>query len=137
MPQTIASETAQKANWKMKKAADEPVNAPGMSEPSDISVPYFRKKPESPKIVPSPPNANAKPHAHQASVAIEKLTRILATPEPAFLPREKPTSRKRKPACMKITRIAETMIQVLFSSDVSAVIASSGLTAYVPLSLVR
>ena len=83
--------------------------------------------------MPSPPKASAKPQAHHAIVAMEKFTRILATPDPAFLPREKPTSRNRKPACMKITRTAETMTHVLFSSDVSVVIASSGLTASVLL----
>src|SRR5215208_5503357 len=35
---------------------------------------------------------------------IEKLVRIFATTVPAFLPREKPISRKAKPACMNITR---------------------------------
>jgi hypothetical protein len=42
------------------------------------------------------------------SAAIEKLTRIFATIVPAFLPREKPISRKAKPACMNITRQAAT-----------------------------
>src|SRR4051794_15475140 len=40
--------------------------------------------------------------------AIEKLTRIFATTVPAFLPREKPISRKAKPACMNITRMPAT-----------------------------
>src|SRR4051795_13232392 len=39
---------------------------------------------------------------------IEKLTRIFATTVPAFLPREKPISRKAKPACMNITRMPAT-----------------------------
>ena len=41
--------------------------------------------------------------------AIEKLTRILATIVPAFFPREKPISRKAKPACMNITRQPATI----------------------------
>src|SRR5919106_3312807 len=126
VPHTIASETAQNANWNRKNAAEAPPNEPSTSEPALISEPNFTKKPESPKISAAPPNASAKPHAHQASVAIEKLTRIFATPEPTFLPREKPISRNRNPACMKITSTAATMIQVEFSSLTSAGIASCG-----------
>ena len=51
-------------------------------------------------------------HTHQAMDAMEKLTRILPTTAPTFLPREKPISRKAKPACMNITRHAATMTQV-------------------------
>ena len=61
------------------------------------------RTPVWPMISPAP-NANAKPHAYQASAAIEKLVRIFATIVPAFLPRENPISRKANPACMKITR---------------------------------
>ena len=43
--------------------------------------------------------------------AIEKLTRIFAITVPAFLPREKPISRKAKPACMNITRMPATSTQ--------------------------
>ena len=50
------------------------------------------------------PKANAKPIAQYMIAAIEKLARILATTVPAFLPREKPISRKAKPACMNITK---------------------------------
>jgi hypothetical protein len=118
-PQTIASETAQNANWNRKNADDAPLN----SVPLTVE-PMLRKKPESPSSQPAPPNANAKPHAHHAIVAMEKLSRIFATPEPAFLPREKPISRNRNPACMKITRTAEMTIQVEFSSEVSVCMAS-------------
>jgi hypothetical protein len=41
--------------------------------------------------------------------AIEKLTRILATMVPTFLPRENPISRKAKPACMNITKQPATI----------------------------
>ena len=50
--------------------------------------------------------------------AIEKLTRIFATIVPAFLPREKPISRKAKPACMNITsRPATTTQSVLMATE--------------------
>src|SRR3954451_8273914 len=44
--------------------------------------------------------------------AIEKFVRIFATTVPAFLPREKPISRKAKPACMNMTRQAATITQI-------------------------
>jgi hypothetical protein len=40
------------------------------------------------------------------------LTRIFAITVPAFLPREKPISRKAKPACMNITRMPATSTQM-------------------------
>jgi hypothetical protein len=71
---------------------------------------FWRKNPVSPMISPGP-NANANPHAYQASAAIEKLIRILATTVPAFFARENPISRKAKPACMNITRQPATITQ--------------------------
>ena len=54
------------------------------------------------------------------SPAIEKLVRIFATTVPAFLPREKPISRKAKPACMNMTRQPATMTQIeLMATDCS------------------
>src|SRR5829696_2612448 len=46
------------------------------------------------------------------SPAMEKLVRIFATTVPAFFAREKPISRKAKPACMKITSRAATITQI-------------------------
>jgi hypothetical protein len=60
----------------------------------------------------SPPKANAKPTAQYRIAAIEKFTRIFATIVPAFLPREKPISRKANPACMNITRTPATITQM-------------------------
>ena len=57
------------------------------------------------------PKAKAKPTAQKQIAAIEKLTRIFAITVPAFLPREKPISRKAKPACMNITRMPATSTQ--------------------------
>src|SRR3954449_1506707 len=55
------------------------------------------------------PNAKAKPTAQYMRAAIEKLARIFAITVPAFLLREKPISRKAKPACMNITRQPATI----------------------------
>jgi hypothetical protein len=49
------------------------------------------------KLPESVPNANANPTAQKATKAIERLTKILATTAPTFLPREKPTSSMAKP----------------------------------------
>ena len=48
---------------------------------------------------------------------IEKLVRILAITVPAFFWREKPISRKAKPACMNMTRTPATMTQSVFDAD--------------------
>src|SRR4051812_28166440 len=52
--------------------------------------------------------------------AIEKFARIFAMIVPAFLPREKPTSRKAKPACMNMTRQPATITQVELMPTLSA-----------------
>src|SRR3954454_2669166 len=49
--------------------------------------------------------------------AMERLVRILATPRPAFLAREKPISRNAKPACMNITSTAATTTHIVFTLD--------------------
>ena len=59
----------------------------------------------------SPPKAKAKPTAQYRMAAIERFTRIFATMVPAFLPREKPISKKAKPACMKNTNKPATTTQ--------------------------
>ena len=52
------------------------------------------------------------------SAAIEKFVRIFAITVPAFLPREKPISRKAKPACMNITTSPATTTQsVLMATE--------------------
>ncbi len=66
VPQTIASETAQKTNWKNSSAAGliGAISRSGIcvaaSEASELTS---RKNPESPANQPVPPNANAKPTA--------------------------------------------------------------------------
>src|SRR5215207_10724349 len=91
-PQTIASETAQKTNWKKKNAAALPVKLPSTRPPEIVSLKPSRK-PESPASLAAPPKAIAKPQTHQTIDETEKLTRILATIVPTFLPRVKPSSR--------------------------------------------
>src|SRR5688572_22496430 len=116
VPQTIARETAQNMNWNSMKAAVEPVTSPS-TRPPLIVEPVEKKKPESPSRAPAPPKARANPQAHHAIVAIEKFTRILAIPMPAFLPRENPISRQAKPACMNRTSTAATRTHITLSSS--------------------
>src|SRR3954468_19842491 len=72
------------------------------------------------------PKAKAKPIAQYMSAAIEKLARIFATTVPAFLPREKPISRKAKPACMNITRMpARTTHRELIATESGRLPASA------------
>ncbi len=111
VPHTIANETAQNMNWKMKNDAVSPVAAAPSTE-----VPNWNSQPLSPANQPPPPKAIAKPTAHQTTDAIEKLTRILAIPMPAFFPREKPISRNAKPACMKKTSAVPTSTHVTLTS---------------------
>ena len=103
VPQTIASETAQKTNWKKKNLAVESSRPRTAGTASPGSPKRAGRSRVLPMSFAAPPNANAKPTAQQTSEAIEKFVRIFATTAPAFLPREKPISRKAKPACMNIT----------------------------------
>ena len=111
VPQTMASETAQKENWNSHfdsiVASERPITA---------NAPAGRRsREEEPGTSPmsSPlPKASAKPTAQTGSAAIEKLARIFATTVPTFLPREKPISRNAKPACMNITSSAATTTQI-------------------------
>jgi hypothetical protein len=89
VPHTIASETAQKANWKRKNAAElpptfwsGPVKAVAKKPSPLMTCPGLKKNPESPKILPAPPKARAKPMTHQPTDATERLTKIFATIAP-------------------------------------------------------
>src|SRR6201991_1328214 len=123
VPQTIASETAQNTNWKNHSVSTVtwPVE-PGPDQASGKFAPALspaKKKPCVPISEPPSPNAKAKPTAQNMIAAIEKLTRIFAMIVPAFLPREKPISRKAKPACMNITRMpaTSTHTELMATSD--------------------
>ena len=99
----MASETAQKTNWKNHLDSIVAFDSPMTEKVSSGSPKSRRKKPSEPMMLPGP-KAKAKPIAQYMTAAIEKLVRILAITVPAFLPREKPISRNAKPACMNITK---------------------------------
>src|SRR4051794_29519628 len=118
VPQTIASETAQKTNWKNHFASIVASESPMIGNAFCGSPKSCRNQPVWPMRSPEP-NANAKPMAQYMIPAIEKFVRILATTVPAFFPREKPISRNAKPACMNMTTIAATITQVELMPTVS------------------
>src|SRR3954447_1365407 len=105
VPHTMASDTAQKTNWKNHFDSTVALDRPMIGKAFCGSPKLTRKKPSWPMMCPSgPPKAKAKPTAQYKIPAIEKFVRIFATTVPAFLPREKPISRKANPACMNMTR---------------------------------
>src|SRR3954447_10732639 len=118
VPHTMASETAQKTNWKNHFDSTVASEKPMIGKAVDGSPKSFRKNPSWPMIFPDP-KAKAKPTAQYMIAAIEKFVRIFATTVPAFLPREKPISRKAKPACMNMTTIAATITQIELMPTVS------------------
>src|SRR3954463_11956301 len=90
VPQTIASDTAQKTNWKNHfdsiVALERSITGKlgwNTVDPPEVTVlaPRWVKKnpPSWPMTLPSgPPKAKANPQAHHPIAAIEKLVRILA-----------------------------------------------------------
>src|SRR3954465_12750621 len=108
VPHTMASETAQKTNWKNHFDSTVASEKPMIGKAVDGAPKSFRKNPCGPRIFPDP-KGKAKPTAQYMSAAIEKFVRIFATTVPAFLPREKPISKNAKPACMNMTRQAATI----------------------------
>src|SRR5947207_10573572 len=52
--------------------------------------------------------------------ATERLARILGTTVPAFFMREKPTSRRRNPACMNNTRTAAATTQTVSTAEATS-----------------
>src|SRR5215217_8064646 len=71
----------------------------------------------------SPPpseKANAKPTAQNATSPMPIIARILATTLPTFFIREKPTSSIAKPACMKSTRKAATITQIVSTASATS-----------------
>ena len=124
VPHTIASETAQKTNWKNHFASIVALEMPITGNAWSASPPWPKSRRKNPpswpmKLPTGPPKANAKPDRPVTRApAIEKFVKILATTVPAFLPREKPISRNAKPACMNITKQAATTSQsVLIAAD--------------------
>src|SRR5215213_3954667 len=112
VPHTIASETAQKTNWKNHFDSTVASEKPMTVKASAGSPKSCRNQPVLPHRSPVPPNASAKPTAQYASPAIEKFISTFATTVPAFLPREKPISRNANPACMNITSTPATITHI-------------------------
>ena len=81
-----------------------------------IVWPLWKKNPSVPKTSLPVSDEIPKPTDHQASVAIDRLTMILATPAPTFFWREKPISSSRNPACISKTRTQPIITQVTSSS---------------------
>src|SRR5215210_8156982 len=85
VPQTIARDTAAKANW--KNHFEPIVASENAIAGASIDAGWLRKKPSVPEnqpvvptvLPPSPPNAIAKPTAQYAIAAIERLAITLAT----------------------------------------------------------
>ena len=125
VPQTIASETAQKTNWKNHFASTVASESPITGKAVRGSPKFWRKNPVFPitswngPMLPFAPKANANPTAYHARAAIEKFIRIFATIVPAFLPRENPISRNAKPACMNMTSTPATTTQSVSTATVS------------------
>src|SRR5436305_8453657 len=115
----MASETAQETNWQNHFDSTVALDRPMIGKAFWGSPKSRRNSPWVPMMWPSgPPNAKAKPTAQYMIPAIEKFVRILAMTVPAFLPREKPISRKAKPASMNMTRQPATITQIeLMATD--------------------
>src|SRR4051812_6271062 len=112
VPHTMASETAQKTNWKNHFASIVASDRPMTGKACCGSPNARRKKPSVPMMWPRPPpKAKAKPTAQYMIPAIEKFVTILAMTVPAFFARENPISRNAKPACMNMTRQPATITQ--------------------------
>ena len=108
VPHTIARLTVQKTTSNRNFA-----DSGTAEKESESNSELCRKKPSVPNTSLPLPNARPNPTAQNATVPIERLTRIFATTAPTFLPREKPTSSMAKPACMRNTMHAATMTQTV------------------------
>src|SRR5450759_1501697 len=125
VPQTIASDTAQKTNSKNHFAAAGTVLPalagrlscePGLKVGKKPLPPMKAKMPPAPKATPNP----------TAQYAIEltlRLVRTLATTVPTFFIRLKPTSSIAKPACMNMTKQAATITQTVSAATPAAWVA--------------
>ncbi len=132
-PQTIASDTAAKANSNRNLA--EMGTLLKASEAKTLLVfsgVTFRNQPLEPAKPEPLPKAMAKPTAQKTIPEMAMLTRIFQAMCPAFLAREKPTSSVKKPACMKKTRNVASITQTVSTATDSGVgvppcaIASAG-----------
>src|SRR3989440_12813712 len=127
VPETMASETAQKTNWNHHLAAAGTVLA-AMAGRS-ILEPGLNvgMKPLKPMIGNSQlavaPKASANPTAQYTIEATLKFVITLATIVPTFFMRLKPTSSIAKPACMNMTKTAATTTQTVSAPTPAACVA--------------
>src|SRR5665213_654207 len=127
VPQTIASDTAQKTNSKKNLAAAGAVEA--ASDGKFIVEPGWNEgaKPVTPmRLLTNPlaaPNAKAKPTSQYMTELMLRLTMTLATTVPTFFMRVKPTSSMAKPACMNRTSSAATQAAGVAADTVWVVVA--------------
>ena len=120
VPQTIASETAQKTNWKNHFASTVASERPMIGNAVCGSPKSLQEEPGVADDVAGSRRRRRSRTAQYTSPAIEKFVRIFATTVPAFLPREKPISRNAKPACMNITSTPATITHIELMPTVSA-----------------
>src|SRR5450759_2337146 len=127
VPQTIASDTAQKTNSKKNLAAAGAVEA--ASDGKFMVEPGWNDgaKPVTPMmLLTNPlaaPNAKAKPTSQYMTELMLRFTMTLATTVPTFFMRVKPTSSMAKPACMNRTSSAATTTHTVSAATPAAWVA--------------
>ncbi len=88
--------------WKMKKAISSAVPSPEKNAPDQPNQPPTLS-----------PNIKANPNAQNTAVVRQKSAKFLAATLMLFLVRTSPVSSDEKPACMNMTRAADTRIQAM------------------------
>src|ERR1700716_3901180 len=127
VPQTMASDTAQKTNWNIHFADAGTVLA-AMAGRSRLE-PGLKvgAKPLNPMIgnshLAEAPKARANPIAQYTIEAVLKFVITLATTVPTFFMRLKPTSSMAKPACMNMTKTAATTTHTVSAPPPAACVA--------------
>ena len=117
-PQTIASETAQKTNWKKNFASTVTLKMPmtgnAVERVAEVAQQEAGAADEAGQAARAPCRRRARSRRSTSMIAaIEKFVRIFATIVPAFFCREKPISRSMNPACMNITTMPATITHIV------------------------
>jgi hypothetical protein len=110
VPHTIASDTAQNENWNIHFVSIVASKAHHRERRLWIAVAAQEEPVVADDLADAEREGEADGPVHEPGD--RKLVRIFATTVPAFFAREKPISRKAKPACMKITSSAATITQI-------------------------
>ncbi len=101
-PETIVVAVPQNPSWKIKNAIKK----------GDAASP--KKKPDNPNNPPAvAPNIKPKPNIQKTTEERQKSAKFLAATLMLFLLRTKPLSRQEKPACISMTRAAQTRIHAM------------------------